>query len=438
MIHSLIEMYTNYMMSATGGNEMMVSFITVGVMGSGVAFVRYIPTLTYRLIKRHTTTTFTINNASHEGRRAVARMVNWLSQVVDHSNSRTTSYNPYIGFYDGDDDEARKKHRYVGTGYGFHWFRFNGKLYWMKKDKLESTGSESQKEEYTFTCFGRSHRPIIELVNNFAAEPMTDELQVYTVVSGDWQASDMISKRGLDSIAMSTEKKREIIDNIKNYQNNKDWFVRASLPHKLTYILYGKPGSGKTSLIKALATEFNMPLCILNLNSVTDNMLQSLLMEMPKNSILAIEDFDSSAATRDRGIAADVRVGENKGNGDDDDSEKHKDSSFLTLTGLLNGLDGLVPLDGSIIFLTTNDIESVDPALYRKGRVDYLMEMNELEGNEILEYSKGMFDEYDFSGYTFNRAMGNNLNEALLYSRGDPNRYIESLMRNQVAIRNEK
>lgn len=47
-------------------------------------------------------------------------------------------------------------------------------------------------------------------------------------------------------------------------------------------------------------------------------------------------------------------------------------SLTLTLSGILNTLDGIVSLDNKIIILTTNCIKNIDSALLRSGRVDKL------------------------------------------------------------------
>lgn len=444
MIYNVIDMYTQYMMNATGNNEMLVSFITIGVMGSIMGFIKYVPTFLWYQFIRHATTSFTINNTTYESGHATRRMLSWLSTVINTNSSRTIGFNPLNNWLS---DDQKKNHNYLGTGYGFHWFILNKKLFWLDKNKLDSAGSEIQKEEYTFRCFGRSHKPFNDLVMNFAEECKVEGMEIYTLEGTDWQRSAITSPRLIDSVALPNEKKVEIIENINNFKNNKAWFTRASLPYKLTYILYGKPGSGKTSLIKAIASEFDMNLCVLNINSMSDGSLQRAIATMPRNSILAIEDFDSSSATNDRGITADSRLQTvankisdatiTKKSTDTLDEDFSAAFSMLTLTGLLNALDGLIPLDDCIIFLTTNSIETVDPAVYRKGRVDYLMEMNELNGIDVMGYSKNMFPDYDFSGYDFHETMGSALNEALLYSRGDVGRYIHSLKSNNVCSSKE-
>ena len=43
----------------------------------------------------------------------------------------------------------------------------------------------------------------------------------------------------------------------------------------------------------------------------------------------------------------------------------------MTLSGLLNAIDGVTSTEGRIMFMTTNYEERLDPALKRPGRIDY-------------------------------------------------------------------
>lgn len=73
---------------------------------------------------------------------------------------------------------------------------------------------------------------------------------------------------------------------------------------------------------------------------------------------------------------------------------KEEEFSMLSMSALLNALDGIVPLDGMMIFLTTNHIEQIDPAVIRKGRVDRHFEIPYLTDAEVCRYIELMFPNY--------------------------------------------
>lgn len=74
-----------------------------------------------------------------------------------------------------------------------------------------------------------------------------------------------------------------------------------------------------------------------------------------------------------------------KKNGDDDEDDV-ADPEGVTLSDLLNALDGILALNGAIVVFTTNHPEKLDPALVRDKRVD----LNLVLGNLTLEVLEEM------------------------------------------------
>ncbi|CEQ42304.1 SPOSA6832_04101, partial [Sporobolomyces salmonicolor] len=127
-----------------------------------------------------------------------------------------------------------------------------------------------------------------------------------------------------------------------------------SIPYRRGYLLYGPPGSGKSSFIQALAGSLDYNICVLNLSErgLTDDKLNHLLANAPERSIVLLEDIDAAFSMRQQ-------TGEAGFN------------SNVTFSGLLNALDGVASSTSQrLLFLTTNHLEKLDPALIRPGRVD--------------------------------------------------------------------
>ena len=68
------------------------------------------------------------------------------------------------------------------------------------------------------------------------------------------------------------------------------------IPYRRGYLLYGPPGSGKSSFIQALAGSLNYDICLLNLSErgLADDKLIHLLSNAPERSIVLIEDIDAA------------------------------------------------------------------------------------------------------------------------------------------------
>lgn len=73
---------------------------------------------------------------------------------------------------------------------------------------------------------------------------------------------------------------------------NSQWYIDRGVPHRRGYLLYGSPGSGKSSVIQALAGELSHNICLLSLSErgLTDDRLNHLLANAPERSIILLED----------------------------------------------------------------------------------------------------------------------------------------------------
>merc|ERR1719342_386187 len=88
---------------------------------------------------------------------------------------------------------------------------------------------------------------------------------------------------------------------------------------------------------------------------MTDTILQARIADIPRNTIFLLEDIDAAFVSRDASTSL---------------RSAHGGLSQVTLTGLLNALDGVVASEARLTFLTTNYPDRLDPALIRPGRVD--------------------------------------------------------------------
>ena len=148
-------------------------------------------------------------------------------------------------------------------------------------------------------------------------------------------------------------------------------------------LFYGNPGCGKTSFTNALAGHFGLNVYMFSLSSTTlqDSSLELLFEQLPSRCIVLLEDIDSAGLKRENmrdkpskrrtpQTVYDAHSGREILIDPADIDLTMADRGGVTLSGLLNVLDGIHSKEGMITIMTSNSPDNLDPALVRPGRID--------------------------------------------------------------------
>ncbi|KAF7370924.1 Mitochondrial chaperone bcs1 [Mycena sanguinolenta] len=188
-----------------------------------------------------------------------------------------------------------------------------------------------------------------------------------------WRWNGARQKRPMSSIVLQPGVKDMLLADCKDFLCSEEWYAERGIPFRRGYLLHGVPGSGKTSLIHSLAGELGLDIYVVSLSSkgMSDNTLTTLMGHVPTRCILLLEDLDAAFT---RSVSRD---GSSTGaptstttSSTTQTTTAESDGSTLSLSGLLNSLDGVAAAEGRLLFATTNHIERLDPALSRPGRMD--------------------------------------------------------------------
>lgn len=401
MIDWVVNTYHSFMVFAEA-NPVVAGAVSLWGLTVLSYLARGVPMAIYNFFRRNLVTSMTMNNTSYEKNIMLVDFLGWFEDNKFTSWSRTFMVNPKTRYY----GYAEKNQ--LSAGYGLHFFWYKRRLFWMKIGKLDSSGSEKQKEEVTIYTLGRSNKRFREMVEEFTPD-LKDTKFIYTWSTSDgWVESKELVPKPLASVALTPEVNSFVKKDIPEFIGMKDWYYEKGLAYKLTAILEGPPGTGKTSILRAIATEYNKHICTLNINSVSDTSLALALNSAPKGSVIAIEDFEGSIATKTRKI---------------EPEEKDDTFSFLSLSGILNALDGVSTLDDVLVFLTTNHLSKVDPAVYRKGRVDKILHVGPIDPLTAQKYAESLFPGSSFDNVFSGPILGCQLHNALMMSKNNQSLY---------------
>jgi chaperone BCS1 len=215
---------------------------------------------------------------------------------------------------------------------------------------------------------------------------------------------------------------KDLLKIVDQFQQKSGKYAVQGYPYKLGLLLHGPPGTGKTSLIKALAHYTNRHIVNVPLSRIQTNQeLMTLFFNKkftvtgkPKpvqldfhQLIFVLEDIDASTEVvmrRDPRTAQEVSMSALKArrtnvggqsipstatlpasvSATKPPSLTRTDDDDLNLTGLLNVLDGVVDTPGRIVIMTTNHPEVLDPALIRPGRIDKKLELGFMLVNDVI------------------------------------------------------
>ncbi len=341
-------------------NEFLSGGLVLMAIGSVLAMCRPIPSAIWTFLVRQFSMTVEIRNEDS--------LFDYFEKWIDRKMERKMK------------DVVARTDLSISPAPGFHIFKHGNKILRVQRERSEKSGSSSYRVPEKFRiqilpC--RDPAVARELIREIKRESVPDDGNMVGITIGDDYFETR--KRKLSSLFFKQSQKEDLVRDIKWFLDNREWYEERGIPWSRGYLLYGPPGNGKTSLVRAIASEFDIGIKTIDLG-ITDMEL-NVRLASSSDKICLIEDLDCHEFVKSRVERAPKP------------QESAKNVSFIptvTLSGFLNALDGIIPSEGRILFMTTNCPDDLDSALMRPGRIDRKI----LVDNAVPEQAEAMFHRF--------------------------------------------
>eukprot|EP01038_Epipyxis_sp_PR26KG_P013543 gene13543-18167_t len=340
--------------SLLASNSVFSGGIGLAVLAGSAQFLRQGSRIGLQILKRNFLVTLEITSKD----RAYPWVLQWLN--ARSSSNRHLSVETSLSA----SNSNIVRFSFV-PGPGQHFLHYNGNFMLvqrLREQQMVDFNSGKPWEKLQFTCIGRSttdFESILKDAYDLVSQQEEGKTIIYTNWGAEWrQFGQPRKKRLIDSVILDEGVSNKMVKDVQEWLLSSDWYNNRGIPYRRGYLLYGPPGSGKSSFIMALAGKINYNICILNLSErgLTDDRLALAFSVIPPHSIVLLEDIDAAFPNRDtKNINNDLQPG-----------------SDVTFSGLLNVLDGVASSEDRLVFMTTNHLSRLDSALIRPGRVDYV------------------------------------------------------------------
>ncbi|KAK1982686.1 BCS1 N terminal-domain-containing protein [Colletotrichum cereale] len=339
----------------------------------------------------------------------------------------------YLNF---SNQEAKAPPRYV-PAVGVHGFWYKGRYFRLHRkqqsvfDGEANYGTFRKEEDLIVSCFGRSPEPIKELLQ-FVKEFYYQDHYARTTIKrpspapmrrygGRYNWSQVANRpvRPMRTVVLDPKQKGQVLADMNEYLHpaTPRWYANRGIPLRRGYLFYGPPGTGKTSLSFALAGVFGLDIFVISLlePTLTEEDLGTLFNSLPRRCVVLLEDIDTAGLSRaDEEVDATPLDGKDNKSSEGDTGENSKktnkddwkvsdlaralkkeakdDKKGISLSGLLNAIDGVASQEGRILVMTTNKPESLDEALIRPGRVDLQVGFTNATPSQATELFQRMYE----------------------------------------------
>jgi energy-coupling factor transporter ATP-binding protein EcfA2 len=448
MITEALTSYASYINLIAGGNEFLAGAIAIAIPGAIFFVLRSLKNV-ISIIRSKFFITITLDR--FEMRQGSYRSaINELQKLPYHPIQYLTAKTFWVNLFTNrdmsklipnkNDIQFGEFRKFLGPG--SYFLKFGSSLVRVEMEEKDTKMAEIHLRMSIIARPKVIKQLLTEFTRNENAKFAVDKFK-YSY-NGDYDGKD-INVKPIAELCLDSHVKDSLEIILNNYldeeklKKNRD----IGLPHRLVLLLHGEPGNGKSKLITSIAHYLNLNLNYVNVERLDLKGLQSTLND--EYSIHVFEDVHSVSAfttgERKKAVYMD-NVNETSGlvHAPEDEApniQKSDDFGYsVGLSDFLNVLNGIAPLDRRVLILTTNYIDTIDPAILRPGRIDYVLELPRISPETANKWLGSHIPDFKES-LGFTKAIRGCDLHSYLVQRNDPKEIEKHIPAEQVFKHNE-
>ena len=364
----------------TGQNQLASGGLLLMIIGGLSVYLRAVPEGLWSWVIRQTTMMITVKDDD----AAFVWVKEWFLEQEFLERIRRVDL----------DTTMRNQRIALVPAPGVHWFWYRGRPFqaWFLRSEETRERSARRIESLTFRTPGRRRLFLQHFVDDVVAchiRRLGIQSRLFTYDDG-WDVVEGYAPRLLHSVILQPGEKEHLVQDIERFRKSKHRYAALGVPYHRGYLLYGPPGTGKTSLVSALGANFGLSIYFINLGDFTDRTLMNAVNQVSPNSVLLFEDIDCMKSSNARALSGSCGA---DGKQARDEKGNVVERNGVTLSGLLNVLDGFHAPTNVLFMMTTNRIEALDEALLRPGRIDYKLYLGRSTDRQKIELYRRFFPE---------------------------------------------
>jgi chaperone BCS1 len=248
--------------------------------------------------------------------------------------------------------------------YGYQFIKFKGStIFLMKSNEAVPNSTNPYKNKIqSFVLYARKRSTLVDFSEYIEETYGKRYVKYYFNKDGNPCIGGKVINKTFDNTFLPEETSKMLKSDLDRFSKSKEIYNDLGIRYKRTYLFHGPPGTGKSSLSLAIANYTRRDILSINISKdLTDSALISLISARPDDSIVLFEDLDCLLPNLDR---------------NEETASKEDKKETVTLSCLLNILDGIYTPNNVIFVITTNNLDKIDDAIKRRGRADVILQIN--------------------------------------------------------------